>query len=173
MVEELVDVVDMDDHPIDVRSLRECKAKGLLHRAVAILLFDASGRLLIQKRSRRKDWMAGYWDLSSTGHVRAGESYEDAAARELKEEIGVSCNPRLVSKFLAPKFKGGGLTEWEHIRIFECDHDGEVRPDGDEVDEVRFVTPEVLREMESPPRPGLTPDAMATLAEYRKVSKRL
>jgi 16S rRNA (adenine1518-N6/adenine1519-N6)-dimethyltransferase len=173
MTEELVDVVDLDDRPIEIRTLRDCKMRGLLHRAVAVLLFDSSGRLLLQKRARSKDWMPGYWDFSSTGHVRAGESYEVAAARELKEEIGVSCDLRRVSKFLAPKFEGGGMTEWEHICIFECDYDGKVTPDGVEVEETSYVTPERLREMESPPRPQLTPDSMATLAEFRKVSKRL
>jgi len=170
--EELVDVVDLDDHAIGVRPLAECKQKGLLHRAVAVLLFDSEERLLIQRRSSRKDWMAGYWDLSSTGHVKAGESYQEAAVRELQEELGVSCQLRLVSKYLAPKFSAGGLTEWEYVSIFAGKHEGEVRPDGLEVEETRRVKPGALAEMISGPTPALTPDAVATFKEFRRVSGR-
>jgi 16S rRNA (adenine1518-N6/adenine1519-N6)-dimethyltransferase len=168
--EELVDVVDSHDHATEVRTLAECKEKGLLHRAVAVLLFDSAGRLLIQRRSIRKDWMAGYWDLSSTGHVKAGESYQEAAVRELREELGVSCRLRIVSKYLAPKFSAGGLTEWEYVSIFEGTHEGDVTPDGVEVEDARFVELGTLIGMISEPSPVLTPDAMATIEEFRRVS---
>lgn len=170
--EEMVDVVDLRDNPAEVRPLRECKQQGLLHRAVAVLLFDPSGRLLIQRRSRKKDWMAGYWDLSSTGHVKAGESYHEAAVRELREELGVFCRLRFVSKFLAPEFSAGGLTEWEYISIFECTYGGEVRPDSAEVEETRFVAPSSLAEMASKASLVLTPDATATIKEFRKATGR-
>jgi len=170
--EEPVEVVDPEDHEIGVRPLAECKQKGLLHRAVAVLLFDSAGRLLIQRRSSRKDWMAGYWDLSSTGHVRARESYQEAAVRELQEELGVSCPLRFVSKYLAPKFSAGGLTEWEYVSIFEGTYEGEVRRDGVEVEEARFVKHGTLVEMILEPSPVFTPDALATIKEFRRVSGR-
>ena len=170
--EELVEVVDLDDHTIGVRPLVECKQKGLLHRAVAVLLFDSAGRLLLQRRSTRKDWMAGYWDLSSTGHVKASELYQEAAVRELQEELGVACRLRFVTKYLAPKFSAGDLTEWEYVSIFEGTYDGEVRADGVEVEETKFVPPSTLVEMASEPSPVLTPDALATIKEFRRISGR-
>jgi isopentenyl-diphosphate delta-isomerase type 1 len=172
LTEELVDVVDLVDNPTGVRPLAECKRRGLLHRAIAVLLFDASGRLLLQKRSANKDWMAGYWDLSSTGHVKAGESYAQAAIRELGEELGVHSGLLFVTKFLAPKFSQEGLTEWEHISIYEGEHEGEVAPDGVEVDDARFFPMTVVLKMAAPQNPQLTPDAIATLSEFRRVSKR-
>jgi isopentenyldiphosphate isomerase len=33
------------------------------------------------------------WDISSAGHMSAGESAEESAARELKEELGISFDP--------------------------------------------------------------------------------
>lgn len=170
--EELVEVVDAEDVSQEVKPLRECISWGLLHRSVAVLVFDSSGRLLLQKRSASKPWRPGYWTLSSTGHVRAGESYGDAAARELQEELGVSCSLRFISKFLAPKFRQGDLTEWEFVAIFDGRHDGPVVPDGVEVDECASLTPAELLGMAKDPEEMLSPDAIAVINEYRRVSGR-
>jgi hypothetical protein len=47
----------------------------------------------LQKRSPWKDRHPLLWDSSAAGHVEANEDYDEAAARELMEELGVS--PRL------------------------------------------------------------------------------
>lgn len=46
--------------------------------------------VLIQKRSMLKDVFPGAWDISSAGHVDAGEECDAAAVRELTEELGVT-----------------------------------------------------------------------------------
>lgn len=63
--------------------------QGLLHRAVYCFLFDTAGRLLIQRRSDAKKVGPGQWDLSCAEHLQPGESFRDAAARGLEEELGV------------------------------------------------------------------------------------
>ena len=65
-------------------SRQEAHEKGILHRIVVIYLFDNTGNILIQER--RKD---GLLDHSSAGHVAPGETYLEAAIRELGEELGV------------------------------------------------------------------------------------
>lgn len=45
--------------------------------------------LLLQKRSLRKDSNPGCYDISSAGHVAAGDTYLPAALRELEEELGI------------------------------------------------------------------------------------
>lgn len=52
--------------------------------------FIRKRELLLQKRSILKDAFPGAWDISSAGHVDAGEKCDDAAARELTEELGVT-----------------------------------------------------------------------------------
>jgi isopentenyldiphosphate isomerase len=44
---------------------------------------------LLQKRSSTMKRMPGMWDHSAAGHVDEGESAEEAAYREMSEEIGV------------------------------------------------------------------------------------
>ena len=50
---------------------------------------NAAGDILLQLRHRDKYVQPGKWDTAVGGHVEAGESIEDALARELAEEIGL------------------------------------------------------------------------------------
>ena len=82
-------MVDGNDAVIGRATRREVHAHGLLHRAVHVLVFNRTGQLFLQKRSRNKDTAPGVWDSSASGHVDAGEDYDGCARRELGEEIGL------------------------------------------------------------------------------------
>ena len=89
--DELFDIVDTQDHVIG--QARRGAVHGnpsLIHRSVQVLVFDHSGRLLLQRRSRTKDLFPGYHCASASGHVAAGDDYARTAAREVSEELGVS-----------------------------------------------------------------------------------
>jgi isopentenyl-diphosphate delta-isomerase type 1 len=88
--EEWFDVVNECDEVVSRATRREVHARGLLHRAVHVLVFDRAGRIFLQKRSMKKDMSPGLWDSSCSGHVDAGEDYDAAATRELGEELGVN-----------------------------------------------------------------------------------
>ena len=77
--------------------------EGRQHRAVHILVFNARGEVFLQKRSQTKDTFPGAWDSSSSGHVDSGEDYDAAAARELREELGIAPEtpPRRLFKIAA------------------------------------------------------------------------
>lgn len=51
---------------------------------------DEGFDVLLQKRSRDKDSFPGCYDISSAGHVAAGDEYIDTALRELSEELGIT-----------------------------------------------------------------------------------
>lgn len=86
---EIFDVVDENDTVIDSMPRDVVHVNKLRHRAVHIWLFNREGELFLQKRSPWKQQNPGLWCSSTAGHVDAGESYEQAAHRELMEEIGV------------------------------------------------------------------------------------
>src|SRR3990170_5421070 len=89
MIHEYFDVVNERDEPVSRALRQDVHARGLLHRAVHVLVFDSSGRVLLQKRSMSKDTSPGLWDSSCSGHLDAGEDYDAAAVRELSEELGL------------------------------------------------------------------------------------
>lgn len=86
--DEWFDVVDAADRVIGRERRAEVHRRGLRHRAVHVLVWDAAGRLFLQKRSLRKDTAPGAWDSSAAGHVDCGEDYPACALRELHEELG-------------------------------------------------------------------------------------
>ena len=47
-------------------------------------------QVLLQLRSSKKDVYPGCFDISSAGHVDAGDGYQETALRELWEELGIA-----------------------------------------------------------------------------------
>ncbi len=77
--------VDDNDNVLGEISREKAHREGLLHRVSVVYLVNNKDEILINERA--KD---GHLDHSSAGHVDVGESYIEAAKRELQEELGVS-----------------------------------------------------------------------------------
>lgn len=116
---ELLTVVDADDRVMGSAPRGEIHANNSLHRAVHIFVFNRRGELFLQKRSRWKDRHPLLWDSSAAGHVDAGEDYESAAAREIREELGVEAALLRIEKIPASEQTGH-----EFITIYRAEHDG-------------------------------------------------
>src|SRR3989338_1034135 len=94
----LLDVVDSNDNVIDSREFLEVydslkTNKPMFHRSVHIFVFNSQGKLLLQRRAKHMIIAPDKWDSSVAGHVDAGDSYETAAIKELREEIGIEIKP--------------------------------------------------------------------------------
>jgi len=168
--EELVDLVTEDDVPTGTATIGECVGRGLLHRAVAVLVVRGNGDFVLQQRSKRDLWQPGLWTLSSTGHVRAGETYSHAAVRELNEELGITAKLSRVGKYLIPPIRSGELTEREWVTSYVAKTDRACRIDGDEVEAVMEAGEPRLRLMFVDG--SMTPDAVMLLTEYLKRQSR-
>ncbi len=55
-----------------------------------VIITDGNGRYLLQKRADSMFIYPGCWDSSAAGHVDEGETPEEAAYRELAEEVGIT-----------------------------------------------------------------------------------
>jgi len=99
MAEEYIDIVDMKDNVIgkDLRS--HVHSSDNWHRGIHILIFNSEGEVLLQKRSISKDKFPGCWDYSVSGHVDSGQGYDGTAARELREEMGITTDLTRLVKF--------------------------------------------------------------------------
>lgn len=89
MAEEIFDVVNHLDQVVGTAPRPEVHRKRLLHRAVHVFLFNADGRVFLQKRSASKDMHPLHWDSSASGHLDTGEDYHTAVYRECREELGL------------------------------------------------------------------------------------
>jgi 8-oxo-dGTP diphosphatase len=79
------------------------KERSLIHQDgdlhgtshVWIIRDNAKGSfdVLLQKRSASKDSFPGCYDISSAGHIPAGDDFVESAIRELEEELGIVAKP--------------------------------------------------------------------------------
>jgi len=164
LAEELVDLVDGNDNVVGAASVRACLEGGLLHRAVAVLVIRSNGRFILQQRSKKDLWQPGLWTLSSTGHVKAGETYESAAIRELHEELGVRGALTKLNKYLLPPISNDGLTEREWVTLFTGISDSPLSVDPVELEVAEEV--DLARAREMIDEGLITPDAAFLLEEY-------
>lgn len=139
--EELLDVVDKDDNVVAVNTRGEIHARGLMHRAVHILVFNSRGEVFLQKRSMSKDEQPGKWDSSAAGHVDSGEGYLDCARREIGEELGIETAQEFETLFKLP---ASALTGNEHCMVYRYVFDGPMVLDPDEIDDGVWISPERL-----------------------------
>jgi 8-oxo-dGTP pyrophosphatase MutT (NUDIX family) len=65
-----------------------CLKDDEYHLTVLGVIMNRDGRYLITKRAADKAWAAGWWEVSG-GAAMAGESSEQAVAREVLEETGI------------------------------------------------------------------------------------
>ncbi len=139
MPEEYFDIVNEDDEVIGQQPRSIVHEKGLRHRAAHVLVFNTDGKVFLQLRSMSKDNNPGVWDSACSGHVDAGESYADAAARELMEEIGL-----LPKTPLEPLFKIDACedTGQEFVWVYQTQSEGPFTLNTDEIDAGRWVSPE-------------------------------
>lgn len=131
--EEIFDVVDENDNVIGQASRQEVHARRLLHRAVHVFLFNSRGELLLQMRSANKDEHPLTYTSSCSGHLDAGETYDAAVVRELREELGLDCELQALQKFAATP-----QLAMEHTMLYRADTDAEPTIDEYEIEFVRF-----------------------------------
>lgn len=142
--EEIFDLVDDNNEVTGQASRAEVHAQGLKHRAVHVFVVNGKSELLLQQRSLLKDVQPGKWGSSAAGHLDAGEGYEEAARRELREELGIESKDlplKLVGE-LTPSEDNG----WEFIQLYVTVYSGAMRTPANEVGAVAWMEQEVLHD---------------------------
>lgn len=95
---ELLDILSEDFEVTGLTRERSIVHElGSWHRTAHVWVIRRKERgfdVLLQKRSRNKDSYPGCYDISSAGHIPAGEDYQESAVRELKEELGIEAAPK-------------------------------------------------------------------------------
>jgi isopentenyl-diphosphate delta-isomerase type 1 len=139
MAKDIFDIVNERDEVIGRAPRSEVHARGLLHRAIHVFVFNSRGEVFLQKRSMKKDRQPGVWDSSCSGHVDSGEDYDQTAVRELREEIGLTLSAPPVRLF---KVDVCAETDAEFVWAYQCQSNGPFQLDPDEIETGDWFAPE-------------------------------
>ena len=113
--------------------------RTLIQCAASIICVDQQGRILLGKRTDNHKW--GY----SGGAIEIDETVEDCARRELLEEMGITAgelelfyiNSGPEAHYTYPN--GDEVSNVEIIYICR-DYSGEIRPQEEEIEEIRYFS---------------------------------
>jgi isopentenyl-diphosphate delta-isomerase len=111
----------------------EAHKQPILHRAFSIFLFNPQGKILLQQRALTKYHSAGLWTNTCCSHPRPGETLENAVARRLMEEMGITTKVSKAFDFIYQAELPDNLNEYEFDHVFIGNYDDEVRPNHLEV----------------------------------------
>ncbi|MEU0196762.1 MULTISPECIES: NUDIX domain-containing protein [unclassified Streptomyces] len=156
---EPVERVDEQDRVVGVVDRGEAIRNGWLHRVATTVCRDPQGRVLVYRRPEHVSRFPGQYDWLIGGAVGVGESYEEAAVRELAEELGVRVPVRPVLKFLC---RGAISPYW--LGVHEAVVSGPLTPEPSEIAWHGWFGERELREALR--RWAFVPDGVDALRRY-------
>lgn len=131
-------VVDDADHIIGYKEKDQAYREHATLRSVQIFVYDSQGKLYIQKRGKGKARFPNYLCASVAGHVEPGENYQEAATRELKEELGITHAENL--KFIAKEKVPVGEDDYAMMSLFSLKTREPITLQKEEIDSGNFYT---------------------------------
>lgn len=142
-------VVDTNDCIQEYLPIAQCHSgegggQGILHRAVSVFLFKNRFTILLQQRSQAKPLWPLYWSNACCSHPRRGESYEQAAARALRHELGLIAPLTELFTFRYQARDQDRGVEHEMCRVFIASLASDPTINRDEVAAWRFVDRQAL-----------------------------
>ena len=113
---ELWDVYDIHRNKKNKTMIRGSEfAAGDYHMVVHVCIFNEKGEMLIQQRQPFKEGWPNMWDVTVGGSSLAGETSQEAAEREVREEIGLSIDLKGIRPKLTINFEPG-FDDWYTIK---------------------------------------------------------
>jgi isopentenyldiphosphate isomerase len=150
-----LDVVDDDDNVIGREPFEVVRERGLRRRTVNIFLFQKPDMIntLITQRSAKIEAAPLKLQLAAGGHVDAGESYEAAALRELREELfHETVLPSGLVLVEIDKYKNDKDEKREITKLYRGVYPGPFSPDPEEVERAYWQNVcEVMKDIERNP----------------------
>lgn len=124
------------------------------HLAFSVVLFDAAGATLLQRRASAKYHFAGRWSNSCCSHPLPGEPLREAARRRVVDELGVRVDDLEVRGgfWYQAHDPASGMAEHEYDIVIVGRLEADVDPDPAEVEAVALRDPaKVLGELHADP----------------------
>ncbi len=132
---ELLYKVDKRDRILGSIERDNAHEKGVLHRSGVVFLVRSDGKILVPWRNEKKKTFPNCYECSASFHVTFGETYKQAAERELEEETGVTAPVRYLGKFTHFDYP-----ENEIVAVFYAKSDDKITLDPSEADYASFYS---------------------------------
>lgn len=175
MEDELLDQVDESDNIIG--SVWKSKAHqdyAIIHREVALILFNNKQEVLLQQRSFTKKNNPGAWRVAAAGHPLANEDPKNSIMREVLEELGIKIKPVFYKKYFSQHNKKGENNEsrftWVYYAI--VNDNPKIILQTEEVNDARWVKIDKLIDYTKDPKYSLDEvsfNSMTKLAKELKI----
>ena len=168
-MEELIDEVNLQGIVIATHPKSHFKERMFLHKAALIIPKAKNGKFLFCKRAKNKHPFPGTWCCAVGGKVSSNETEENAAIREMKEEIGQIYPLKKVISFI--------YNEDDYKALFtiftttEPVSEKELKLDEEEIEYVKaFTIKEILEMLEKQPS-QFAPTFILAIKEFEKYYK--
>lgn len=130
---------------------------------VIIILRNSSGQYHVNQRRADKQYFPSYYALGAGGRVEEGETPEQAALRELTEELGIRVQPTY--RFSAP-FHSPIVSHLMHV--FDITYDDALQPTDQEFQWTGWMTPDQVDQILAGGK--MCPDLAVAYQRYRQKS---
>ena len=162
MAEAVIQVNENDEVIGPISKLDSHHQDGKYHRAFSVMLFDSSGRLLLQRRASHKITFPDVWANSCCSHplhsddemeLKNDLGVKRAAVRKLEQELGIHPSQVPIEKFdfvTKMRYQARQDENWIEREIDHClviHADVDVNPNPNEVSEIKWVSQDELEEM--------------------------
>jgi isopentenyl-diphosphate Delta-isomerase len=144
MSTEHVILVNEKDEARGSMEKMQAHEKGLLHRAISVVVFNSKKQVLLQRRALHKYHSAGLWSNTCCSHPRPGEDTAAAAKRRLMEEMGLVAELQHKDEFIYRVDLEKGLSEHEYDHVFVGYTSSEPKPNPEEVMDYKWLSLEAL-----------------------------
>ncbi len=153
MEPEILDLVSNDDQVIGSLDRETIYHKKLNHfRVVNAFIINSKGELWIPTRHPSKRLFPLAFDCSIGGHVKSGESYEQAFFREAEEETGI--NPRFHSHRMIGKLNPQDHHCSAFMHVYAIDHEGPIHYNVHDFIQFQWICPRLLFDLISKGSPA-------------------
>ncbi len=138
---QLVVLVDEQNNVLGTKPKDEVHTTDTpLHRGFSLFIFNSRNELLVTRRADAKKTFPGVWTNTVCGHPAPDESPEAAAARRLKDEVGItSTDIKLAAPYRYRFADKNGIVENEICPILVGHSDEAPKPDSEELSDWKWT----------------------------------
>ena len=142
---EFFDIVNENDEVVGkVSENMQNTIKPSQLRFINIIITNDDKKILVPKRSSNRRIFPNCFDFSVGGHVNSGEEYNEAAYRELKEELGITNVKLREVAYFSPYNSSSNTFQ----KVYILNYNNEIKNfDQEGIEKIYYLTKEEIQEL--------------------------